>query len=303
MWIKKQILYKTDSYSSVPYAFHIGENVYRIFYTTRNFKGQSLPYYVDSIVKNGNITLLNNFKGPILDLGEIGTFDDNGITASCIVKTDNLVYMYYIGWNVQVSVSYRLSIGLAISYDNGNTFVKYSEGPLLDRDIKEPYFNTAPFVIKEDEWKMWYVSCTKWIIYNNKPEPIYNIKIATSDDGIFWKRKNTICIDYTDDLEAIGRPCVIKTNDYYEMFFSYRKSIDYRENKKNSYKIGKAFSLDGIKWDKKKDLDIIKKSNNGWDSKMTAYSHVFDHDGIRYMIYNGNHFGKNGFGYAVYEHK
>ena len=108
-------------------------------------------------------------------------------------------YLYYIGWTPQKTVSYRLSIGLAISEDGGVSFKKVSHGPILDRSIDEPFFNTAPCVIKEDDlWKMWYVSCTGWKIIKDWPEPFYNVKYAVSNDGIHWKKTQITCIDYDD---------------------------------------------------------------------------------------------------------
>ncbi len=44
-------------------------------------------------------------------------------------------------------------------------------------------------------------------------------------------------------------------------------------------------------------LDV---SSSGWDSEMVEYPFVFDHSGSRYMLYNGNSYGKTGFGIAVY---
>ena len=41
---------------------------------------------------------------------------------SCVVSAGRLKYLYYIGWNPQVTVSYRLAIGLAISDDGGRTY-------------------------------------------------------------------------------------------------------------------------------------------------------------------------------------
>jgi hypothetical protein len=37
----------------------------------------------------------------------------------------------------------------------------------------------------------------------------------------------------------------------------------------------------------------------GWDSEMIEYPFVFDHAGERYMLYNGNGYGKSGFGLAI----
>ena len=157
-------------------------------------------------------------------------------------------------------------------------------------------------VIKdEDLWRMWYVSSSGWIKHNDKTEPLYRIKTATSKDGIIWDRYKNTCIDYnkSNGVESIGRPCVLKGKNDYEMYFSHRKSIDYRENEniKNSYKIGMSKSTDGFIWEENLKLDVIPYGKNDWDKNMREYCHVFTHNNFKYMIYNGNHFGKYGFGY------
>jgi hypothetical protein len=47
----------------------------------------------------------------------------------------------------------------------------------------------------------------------------------------------------------------------------------------------------------------IGLSTEGWDSEMIEYPFVFDHNGDRYMLYNGNGYGKTGFGLAVLSHE
>jgi hypothetical protein len=308
MWNRKGILFDVNKYknfgitshASIPFAFNMHDDKFRIFFSSRNEFGKSLPYYIDVNVSNGNIDIIGDISGPILQFGDIGTFDDSGIMPSSLLKVGDKIYMYYIGWNEQVSVSYRLSIGLAISEDNGNTFYKYSKGPILDRSLIEPYFNTAPYVIFDDNiFKMWYVSCTEWILHENKSEPIYCIKYCTSKNGIDWIKNDDICIGYDDAIHSIGRPCVIKNNELYEIYFSHRKSTDYRFNKKNTYKIGSSESNDGINFFNKK-MNILNPDEIEWDGIMNEYCHVFIHKDLKYMIYNGNGFGKDGFGYATF---
>lgn len=171
---------------------------------------------------------------------------------------------------------------------------------MCDRSFTEPFFNTAPYVIHENGiWKMWYISCTGWQTVNDYPEPSYHVKYAESEDGINWQRNGTVCIDYDERAGAIGRPCVLKNGDGYEMFFSYRQTENYRTAKGKGYQIGRAFSSDGISWVKDYDNVGITLSESGWDSEMMEYCHVFTHKGTDYMLYNGNGFGYSGFGYAT----
>lgn len=305
-WIKKGLIFKTEnnfewmvSHAALPVADRVNDKVLRIYFGTRDKEGRSISTYIDVEANNPqNIVHLND--KPILPLGKLGTFDDSGIMPSWIANQENKKYLYYIGWNPQVTVSYRLSIGLAISTDDGFSYEKYSEGPILDRSMEEPYFNTAPCVLMADDlWKMWYVSCTGWTVEKGQTEPLYLIRYAESQDGINWTKYNTNCLDYKFSKEAIGRPCVVKQGGLYKMWYCFRGSIDYRTNKEQSYRIGYAESNDGLKWTRKDDEAGIDRSEDGWDSEMMEYPYVYEHRGKTYMLYNGNGFGKSGFGYAV----
>ena len=85
-------------------------------------------------------------------------------------------------------------------------------------------------------------------------------------------------------------PACLKEDGIYKMWYSYRGQ---------SYRIGYAESADGIRWERKDDLVGLDVSTSGWDSEMIEYPFVFDHGSRRYMLYNGNGFGRSGLGLAV----
>lgn len=305
-WTKRGLIFKPDnnydwmvSHASIPVVDRVDDDVLRIYFGTRDEQGRSHLAYIEVEAENPQ-NILYVHDRPILPLGKLGTFDDNGIMPSWIVNHNNKKFLYYIGWNPQVTVPYRLSIGLAISEDGGESLRKYSEGPICDRAIDEPYFNTAPCVLVIcSTWKMWYVSCTGWEIINGWPEPFYHVKYAESSDGIHWRRTGRVCIDYDDFAGAFGRPCVFKENGMYKMFYSYRSAKDYRTDPRQSYRLGYAESMDGIDWIRK-DYEVgIDRSDSGWDSEMMEYCYLYEHRGRKYMLYNGNGFGRSGFGYAI----
>ncbi len=237
---------------------------------------------------------------PVLGLGHLGTFDDSGVTPCCIVDYESRKYLFYVGWNQTVTVPYRNAIGTAVSADGGVSFRRLFEGPVLDRTRLEPYFLASPFcILDDDRWKLWYTSSTGWTVVDGKPEPLYQIKYAESRDGINWVRNNTTCIEYKLEGEANTRPCVLKENGLYRMWYCYRGSTNYRTDKTQSYRLGYAESRDGIAWERKDDEVGIERSDEGWDSLMMEYPYVYEHKGRKYMLYNGNGFGETGFGYAI----
>jgi hypothetical protein len=309
-WVKKGLIFTPDErfewnkkgYASVPTVFKIREDRLRIYYTARDDSNRTNISFIDvDASQPENILYIHN--KPVLIHGNAGMFDDCGAMVSHVTEVDDELWMYYIGWNVRNTIAYHNSIGLAISKDGGVTFKKFSEGPLFDRTYKEPYFSAAPYVLQENGiWKMWYLSNTKWVEYKGKMEPFYHIKYAESDNGIDWKREGQVAIDYKDENECgIVRACVLKDKDTYKMWYAHRNLQNYREDKQNSYRIGYAESEDGMEWIRKDSKVGIDVSDSGWDEEMIEYPFVYDYQGKRYMIYNGNTFGKTGFGYAVLE--
>lgn len=281
------------SHSSVPTLDHIKNNIYRVYFSTRDSKNRSHIGFVEVDFENPK-KILKISKTPILIPGELGTFDDNGVMATSIVNYKNKKFLYYVGWNQRNNVPFHWSIGLAISSNDGHTFKKYSQGPILDRNPVDPIFVTSPTVIFEKNlWKMWYVSALKWKKHLGKLRAPYHIKYAESKDGINWKRDGKIAIDFKNKKEfAIGRANIIKENNKYKMWYSFAI---------NKYRIGYAESDDGLKWKRKDDKVGIDISKSGWDSKSIQHSFVFKHKNQFFMVYTGNDFGRTGIGYAVME--
>ena len=232
--------------------------------------------------------------------GKPGTFDDTGITMTSIVQIDeHTKYLYYCGWNRKVTVSYSLSIGVCKVTDDSK-YEKLFEGPIMERSVYNPVAVSAPMVIKDgDKFRMWYISFPSWEMFNDRLEPIYVVKHAVSDDGIHWECDDHVCVDSSYSGEAIGRPWVIKDEGIYKMWFSTRGIENYRSKDGKHYMIGYAESEDGLNWVRKPEKCDITLSDSGWDSEMLEYASVKRFNDTYYMIYNGNAFGKTGFGYAI----
>jgi hypothetical protein len=305
-WTKKGLVYKPSlsqdwgiSHAQVPFGYPIDEFTIRVYFATRDRNNRSVTTFIE--VDSTDLKEIKYIHNAYcLGLGEKGTHDDNGAMPSCFVKVKERIFLYYTGWNIGSSVSYRTAVGLAISKDGGLTFERYSKGPILDRSIYDPCFVCQPFVLRDGGiWRMWYLSCTKWEIVNNLAEPFYHVKYAESDDGINWRRTGEVSLDYAVNIDAIGNPTVIKEFGIYKMYFSYRKANNYRTDPNSSYKIGYAESANGVHFVLKNEEIILVGDTEDWESIMNAYPHVFDCNGKRYMLYNGDGFGKSGFGYAV----
>lgn len=306
MWIKKGLIYVPEnvsewsvSHAQVPVVDLLEDNRLRIYYSTRNSTGQSNVSYIE-VDKNNPKNILYIHDKPLFVFGQIGTFDDSGIMPSCILNIGCKKYLFYIGWTTRKTVPYQNAIGLAISEDGGKSFYKISEGPIISVNHIEPYFSGTSYVLYDcNIYKMWYLSCIGWKIFDEKPEPIYNIKYVESHDGINWNQTGKVAIELQNGEGGLVSASVLKVEGLYRMWFAKRKNNDYRTNRENTYRIGYAESEDGINWKRKDDLAGIGISQTGWDSQMITYPYVINVKEKLLMFYNGNGFGKTGIGYAV----
>lgn len=233
---------------------------------------------------------------PVLGVGDRGTFDEHGVTPTSALRVGGDVYLYYFGWQRGVDVRYFLFTGLAVSED-GKSFTRRSEVPILDRVDGERYVRSAPNVVKTDRGhEMWYVSGDRWIEVEDKEVPTYGIRHLESDDPTFSDRqKGTRCIDpMGGDEYGFGRPFVVREGGQYRMWYSIR-------TRSKGYRIGYAESDDGVEWERMDDRTGPDVSSRGWDSEMTSFPAIFDSEGERYMFYNGNNYGETGFGVARLE--
>lgn len=279
-----------QSHAAVPIAQAIDGDLFRIYFSARDAKSRSHTGFVDvDITRPDRIIACG--RDPVLAPGELGAFDDSGAMATWLTSAPGGDHLYYIGWNLGVTVPFRNSIGLAVAR-TPEVFERYARGPIVDRTASEPHFCASCCVLRDgEEWRMWYLACTEWRTTPKGPEHRYHIRYATSADGIHWQRDGVVAIDYANDEEvAISRPSVIRDPDKWRMWYSYRT---------HQYRIGYAESDDGITWVRKDEASGIDVSDSGWDSDMIEYPFVFDHAEHRYMLYNGNGYGATGFGLAV----
>jgi hypothetical protein len=299
-WVKKGSIFKPEgqydwavTHAMLPIADRIGEDLYRIYFSGRDKLNRSLIGYVEIDI-NEPQNILKLSERPVLGLGKLGCFDDNGVTPTWIINYEGKKYMYYLGWNKGATVRASEVTGLAISKDGGVTFERFSKAPILSRTDREPYsiLVVSCVLIEGKTWRMWYDSADEWL---NKDLPRYNIKYAQSRDGVNWTRKGIVSVDFKSPEESrVSRACVIKEDGIYRMWYCYAMGS-------GGYRMGYAESGDGIRFQRKDERVGIDMSESGWDSEMICYPFVFNHKGRKYMLYCGNGYGKTGFGYAVWE--
>lgn len=282
------------SHASVPYAEHIEGDLFRIYFSPRDGQNRSHLAWLELDITRPE-KILRLADTPVLGPGAPGAFDDCGTMGSWSVVEDGKRHHFYIGWNIRQPMPFHVSIGLAVEPLAGGA-VERMQGPILDRTPIDPWFCSNPCVIREGGmWRMWYLGGRGWEATASGPSASYDVRYAESEDGVTWRRDGRTAVGFSEPDEiAIARPCVVRTGEGYEMWFSYR-------GRGYPYRLGLARSADGVTWSRDPDMGDLHPAQSGWDSEMIAYPFVFNHGAQRYLLYCGAGFGRTGFGLAVWE--
>lgn len=292
-----------DDFAQSPQAL-VFDNFVRIYFSTRKKDGDGMFLSVIRFVDYSKDfkSILAYSKKEVVSLGDLGTFDEHGIFPFSPLSVDNDVIAYTCGWSRRKSVPVETSTGYVKSFDNGETFVRIGKGPILTNSVNEPFLVGDSFVKKfGNVYHMWYIFGKKWM-NESIDEPtarIYKIAHAQSNNSIDWKKDEAVQIisDRLDENECQALPSVVFFKGLYHMVFCYRYATDFRNNPDRGYKLGYANSKDLITWTRN-DEAIEFSSDTEWDRDMVCYPNIFEMDNELFLLYNGNLFGKFGFGIA-----
>lgn len=281
------------SHASNPLAVHLKDDIYRVFFSGRCKENKSSVGYVDIDIITHKV--ISTCEQVAFKYGEEDSFYSHGVSIGNMYKVEDKNYIQFMAWQIRDGGHWRGDIGRLFVNNKFDTISLDPKEAFLSCDKEDEVSLSYSWVMyDEDIYKMWYGSTIDWTSANG--EMIHVIKYATSKDGEVWE-KHGLAIPYELGVaQAFSRPTVIKDKSGYHMWFSYRSGDG------TKYRIGCAYSIDGISWNRKQDSGI-DVSEGGWDSEMICYPFVFDHKGKRYMLYNGNDYGKTGFGLAVLENR
>ncbi len=283
---------KLQSHAANPLPMHLERDTYHIFFSARDNQNRSSVGAVDIDIVQQRV--IREYNKPIFEFGNGDSFYSHGVSIGNIYKVDNQAYMLFMGWKNPPGKHWYGEIGRLLVKADLSLELE-SETPFLGLDDTDPISLSYPWVMKlNDRYLMWYGSTIEWDAGNG--EMLHIIKYAESKDGHSWIKQNYPIPYALGWAQAFSKPTVVQNSmGEFTMWFSYRSGDG------SKYKIGSAKSYDCRKWDMSLENNTIMLSNSGWDSQMIEYPFVFQHNDNIFMLYNGNQFGKSGFGLAVWK--
>lgn len=299
IWENLGWLYKPESnfdwmisHASLPTIIQTDCHNFKIFYSTRDTLGKSHTTFVDLNFKNWKpgVLLKNINQFPSFSPNSPGYFDDSGVSLTSFVKIENILYAYYLGWSKKIGVPFSNEIGIAI-VDNNFNFKRIQKLPIYNKSEVEPLTFGYPTIVGTNKKiYMYYDSIDKW----DESEPNnykFDLRVAVMKGSHKWLYCNKLSLVTNIISRAITRPAFISTPTGLMMVYSCEIDGEYKLNaalqdKKNHYK-----------WIKN-DRFIFPPSGQSWDSNEQSYCNIFKYQKYYYMLYNGNKYGKTGFGIA-----
>lgn len=273
------------THASTPFAIPLDENRVRVLFNSRDKANRSYVMSVDYVLSEDRFSP----AGPVHVLmppGDVGAFDDSGVSVGSIVLIGNEHYFYYMGWNLGVTVPWRNSIGIAKYNIARNEITRIRKSPIIDRSEEDPYTLSYPWVASvNSEQFLFYGSNRRW--NTEKVDIDHVLKYAVSKDGFHWTLKGAVNFNPVENANAFCRPSLIKVGSKFLMAYAYRGE---------KYKIGFLQSEDLKHW-----TNLSSFEPNGehrWESEEVTYP-CFFHLGDRvFLLYCGNKYGLTGFGIA-----
>jgi hypothetical protein len=295
-WSKLGQLYSTEgierhpkllTHAANPTPVHLSKNVYRVFYSGRDKSNRSSISAVDIDIETSEI--IDDLNYPLLAWDDGHPFLGTGVSIGNIYGVDDTLFVSFMAWRNPDRGHWYGEIGVAKLYAD-TTIDKSSVGLCLGLNEHDPISLSYPYVLNTGKClEMWYGSTKAWDAGNL--EMLHTIQHARSfDGGVSWKRQGQ-CIPYVvGQMQAFSRPSVLKVGSTLHMWYSFRGEGG------AGYKIGHSIKQGGQPW---VFSDVaLEPSELGWDSDMVEYPCVFRHAGFVYMLYCGNHYGRDGFGIA-----
>ena len=294
IWKPLKISEETYSHATGPTPIELKDGVIRVFYTSRDSKGIGRVFWVD--VDSANPRTIKSFsKKPVLNIGQPGMFDDNGVMACSVVRAPSgELYMYYAGFEICEKIRYRILTGLAISKDNGETFFRYSECPVLERADEENYFRCGAHVTYENgTFRMWYIAGSSWIQLQGVMYPKYNMRYLESADGVTWPQSGSVVLETDETVHGYGRPWLLTDiNGNSDLFYSAR------DIKTSKYSIGLARKSREFGWHRVDSESGFSVGESSFTKDSLMFASFARHENRVYCFYNGDQFGEEGFAFA-----
>lgn len=279
------------THAMLPCAIPVDDDHFRVYFSGRDASGRS-SISAGLLAVFPKPVWLELDGPPLLLPGETAAFDGAGVSVSFVTGGEQEIEVWYHGWSLGCDVPWWNSIGLAAG-PAGRELRRASRAPVFDRSEEDPFSLAYPFIVEiGGVEQLWYSSYRRWARVGDTPPMEYVVKRATRSEA-GWISDGEVLSPNPPEI-ALSRPCVIQEPDLVKAWFAVKEASD------DLYRIGYAESTDGNEWERFDDVGGLVAAGEGGEVGEVTYPWVVDSGGRRWMFYNGDGYGRTGFGIAVW---
>jgi len=300
-WDKLGLVWTAPSGSGLtgalqPTPLLLGDRI-RVFTGCRDAAGASSVWWVDLDAADPT-RVLAEARTPALIAGPGGSFDAAGVVPCAVAAVEDTVRLYYAGYQPPAGPGERFRVfsGVAAA-PTGRTeaFTRLRTDPLLRTSADERLFRVVHSLTPWDGggWRCWYGAGHEFRPGRTKLLPVYDIRQMDSPDGLDFPDAGEVAVPLgAVEEHRVGRPYVVPHDSGWRMYFG-------AGTEETTYRLTFADSADGRSWRRHDGLLGLDVSPTGWDAEMVAYPAVVTTAAGTFLFYNGNGYGRDGFGVAV----
>lgn len=257
----------------------------KVYFSARDARNKSSIYSQTFSFQGGK--LVKDAGESMLELSydQCGDFAKDGISMGSYLSQPHAEWIYFLGWHLTQDVPWRNSIGLMQKAREGNAKWMPVDHPVIPLSDENPHSLSYPWVIKNGEGYEAYYGSNR--IWGQDGRMEHVIKKSRSRDGLQWDHLSGHLFELSAAETAFSRPAITPFEDGYLMVLSvkggdgrYTMQWKYSENLENWKSVNA----------------VIEGAREEWESNERAYGSPFFHKGDLYVLYNGDGYGKTGFG-------
>lgn len=263
-----------------------GSPTCRILFNSRDSQNRSEVWEGDFQLESKLVG--SRYLKKIISTSDFPLYAKDGISLGGKYTDGKSQKILFMGWQVPESGHWMGELG-AFELSTSKNF-KIDSKALIEIGEEEPISISYGDSIQIDqEIHLWYGSTKVWDFGNG--EMLHSIKVRTKS-GDLWSTPKIAVNPIIGFAQAFSKPSILRINEKLFLAFSYRGN-------RTKYRIGfaeideKSGIAKSVRWG-----DFLP-SQDPWENEMVEYPFLFSWKENVCMLYNGNGFGKTGFGLAV----
>jgi hypothetical protein len=247
---------------------------------------------VDIRIDNGLPEVFKVSPDPILDLGVEGSFSQYGVGMGAFWPNQINGDLYFVAFDRPKGFKFKAFTGKATFNSSTKQYEHVSDKPKFGPEMGGETIVGVHDIFEYQGLMHVLVSIgSGFEQINGKDFPQYQVHLASGPNLENLKISDKPIIEAKTPIYRIGRPRITKTTKGFEILVT-AGSLD------GSYLPEAYYSPDLINWTRGSVESFVSKQIFDFDDKQQCYLSRFTINREEWIVYNGNHMGISGFGFA-----